>query len=268
MLGSALMGYTYRNVSQFVFGSNNPPVVVLPVDAVGRFFGAFWFKRFNITTDPFNELYATIDRANNPTAGARIVIDFRRNATVLATTQIWNKRQWRIDQRYSDAATSSWRNTTSTGSDARVWNWTPQPPVAPWVFLSPALGSYGNAYFPPAGWPANTPSTTPNANAFVLSVHAEPFYVTFDRNDGDTLDFRIRAFADRPNSALGVNAINDDPPPADFGVRSAEIEIPFDPFVPDEPGHWMDGWLVRIGPTDAEQITTIPNDPNWGTSGT
>lgn len=268
MLGSGLLAYTYRNVSSNLNGTNQPTIAILPIDATGRFFGAFWFKRSQqIVGNGDLEEFATITRAQNPLAGSRLVADFRRNGTILATTQIWGKRQYRIDQRYSDTATSSWRNTTSTGAAAQLFNATPQPPVAPWVFLSPALASYGNAYFPPAGWPAATPSTTPNDAAAALAVHAEPFYVCFDRNDGDNLDFLLRTFVDYPNSTLGANALNDDAPPADFGLRSAEVAVTYQNQPGNEAAYFLDGWIVRIGPTDAEQITAIPNDPNWGIVG-
>lgn len=265
MLGSALMGYTYRNVSQFVVGSNNPPVAVLPVDVAGRWFGAFWVKRADMAPA---DGYPTLSRSANPTAGTRLVVDLRRNSTILATTQIWNKRQWRIEQRWNDSANSRWHNLTTAGGLIQSFNFTPQPPTAPWAFPSPVVTTYGNAYFPPAGWPALTPGTTPKAHSFAIAVHPEPFYVTFDRAADDSIDFMLRAFADRPNSTLGANAINDDAPPADFGVRSAEETIAFDPFGFTEAAYFLDGWLVRIAPTDAEVVTSIPNDPNWGTSGT
>lgn len=263
MLGSALMGYTYRNVGALPFGSATPPVTVLPVDTVGRFFGAFWLKRGNIQTSFRQEEYGAIRRVDSPTAGARLVIDFRKNNQVLSTTQIWNKRQWRPEQWFGNPATNEWRNYTNAGADARVYNFAPQPPPAPWAFLVPARASYGNAYFPPAGWPGNAPAANPSANAFALAVHPEPFYVCFDRGEGDTLDFRLRAFGDWPNQALGANAINDDAPPVDYGVRPAEQTETFQNFVFTEVSYFLDGWIVRISPTDAEVVTDIPNVPGF-----
>lgn len=267
MLGSALFGYTYRNLTQFSFGTNNPTISILPIDAVGRFFGAFLIKRGTLRNGENDELFDAISKTTDANSGTRLVVDLRKNGSVLATTQIWSKRQWRIDQRWGDAGAGVWRATKATGGVAQFFNYTPQPPVAPlqfgpWVFAchptQPARPSYGNAYFPPNAWPGNAPSANPNAFAHSLAVHPEPFYVSFDRAETDTIDFLFRTFADRPNPALGNQAINDDAPPTNYGVRPAEVEIEFATGSPSEAAYRVDGWLVRISGLEAEKITAIP----------
>lgn len=266
MIGSALMAYTYRNFSAFQFGSQNLPVGILPIDIEGRFFGLLQLKRGDGENQFQNgERFDTIDKTttgpfNADLPGARVVFELRKNSVVIFRSQVWGKKQWRPTQRFSSGG--QW----AVGLNS--WDFLPQPPVnPPYAFNVSAVG-YGNAYFMPSTWPSAAPSTTPAEHYKPLAVHPEPFAITFDRKLGDVIEWTVRAYSDRPNAALGANALNDDAPPADLTVRPAEVELLYTPFAPNELAYRLDGFIVRIGNTDAEQITTIPNDPNWGTSGT